>query len=712
MIKTQREELQTMITTQDKKTLPIKAFVQIYPRVSTPEQKKNVSAEMQQDKQFALRCGWTEELIIMDTRDLGVSGRLRMEQREAFSDMIVRISQGKVKIIIAANVSRLFRDRWGREYARFMEICYTYGVRVVIPNKTRTGIEYIYDFSMSTDVELFRRKCEESWSYIENHVGMMHAYRNELGYSGCWVGGMIPSGFTINLQEFVNGKENPCYQKYTPYTPWAVHVARLTQRYRELAGNINELFRELEATGFLFPSLDETYPKELRTCIPITAVYENPDAPKDERVIKGYRITSLYGLASILRQPANIGHFVYKGVIRYNNHPAIVDYMDFIYAFNRLSPVNLDGTPNTTYLERAGRYVKRYSSEKPAYLKNHIRPADEKRFTSYTKDVETKGRGVIPFYHFYRRGGGVNRDEYMVSALDVDKFFLARFVQRLQTPVAQTEFESFLDQDTAEQQAHIKRLAELQVHIEATKSLMAKLKRRISNIENKKKDDSILTPEEQKAEEEAEAELVDEINKAYRGHKLELARLENEHERLITTGSEVEKRRSYKKFMRDTGEAWEEVVTQEDIIELIALFVEKVVYEQISPQFFTLTIFWKDDEWEIDHAIIFKGACPSPQWSKEEEAILRRLYPSASGKDLLQALPLRSLEAMKLHAFLLGIKRPGRKKEGNVRIFCLKDLEIMQQCGLDPYAIPGKAGAKLASGWHIVSGDGFTSQCT
>src|SRR6266571_9452247 len=143
MLQTEREEMQGLIQTTDKTRLPLTSFVQIYPRVSTPEQKKNVSAEMQQDKKFALRCGWTDDLIIMDTRDLGVSGRVRMEDRLAFSEMIFRISQGKVKIIIAANVSRLFRDRWGKEYARFMEICYTYGVKVVIPNKTRTGIEYI-----------------------------------------------------------------------------------------------------------------------------------------------------------------------------------------------------------------------------------------------------------------------------------------------------------------------------------------------------------------------------------------------------------------------------------------------------------------------------------------------------------------------------------------------------------------------------------------
>src|SRR5437763_1527980 len=95
----EREREQTTVIASSEQKLPIEAYVQVYPRVSTPEQKKNVSAEMQQDKRFALRCGWTDERIIMDTRDLGLSGQLRMEERPAFSEMIASIGKGKIKVI-------------------------------------------------------------------------------------------------------------------------------------------------------------------------------------------------------------------------------------------------------------------------------------------------------------------------------------------------------------------------------------------------------------------------------------------------------------------------------------------------------------------------------------------------------------------------------------------------------------------------------------
>jgi hypothetical protein len=80
-----------------------------------------------------------------------------------------------------------------------------------------------------------------------------------------------------------------------------------------MCGNINELYRELERTGLLFPPLDDSFPKELRGKIHLKPVYENPDAPKEQKVITGYKIASVSGLAGILSNPANIGHFVYKG---------------------------------------------------------------------------------------------------------------------------------------------------------------------------------------------------------------------------------------------------------------------------------------------------------------------------------------------------------------------------------------------------------------
>ncbi len=243
---TRKEEAPTW-----KQELPTDHYTQIYPRVSSPEQKKNVSAEMQQDKGFALLCGWIEERIIMDTDDLGLSGQLRMEDRPAFVKMLRNIANGTIKVVIAAQVDRLFRDRWGQEYSKFMEICFTYGVKVVTPNPYRTGIDFVYDFSIPWHIDKFRRKCEEAWNYIENHIGRMLAAREELALAGFWACGNLPIGYLVDRREKVDGVKNPQHRKYIVYKPHAAIVVWLFLRFRELAGQINELFREISRYAHL-----------------------------------------------------------------------------------------------------------------------------------------------------------------------------------------------------------------------------------------------------------------------------------------------------------------------------------------------------------------------------------------------------------------------------------------------------------------------------
>ncbi len=240
--------------------LPLASYVQIYPRVSTPEQKKNVSAEMQLDKKFALLCGWPEELIIVDDRDLGLSGQLRMEERPAFNEMNRKIASGQIKIVIVAQVDRLFRDRWGAEYAKFMEICYTYGVKVVTLNHTRTAIDFIYNFSISWHVDQFRRKCEEAWKYIEGHVYRMLGAREEAAKAGRWTGHNIPIGFMPDLRERVEGKRNPQYKRWTAYHPHLERLDWLYKRYGQLGGGLHDLFREVHRQKTSSPRLKSGSP--------------------------------------------------------------------------------------------------------------------------------------------------------------------------------------------------------------------------------------------------------------------------------------------------------------------------------------------------------------------------------------------------------------------------------------------------------------------
>ncbi len=674
-----------------KQELPIKHHAQIYPRVSSPEQKKNVSAEMQQDNGFALLCGWIEELIIMDTDDLGLSGQLRMEDRPAFVKMLRNIAIGLVKVIIAAQVDRLFRDRWGQEYSKFMEICYTYGVKVVTPNPNRTAIDFVYDFSIPWHVDKFRRKCEEAWNYIENHIGRMLAARDELAMAGFWACGNLPIGYIVDRRAKVDGVKNPLYRKYIVYEQHAVIIRWLFARYRELAGQVNELFREISRREILFPAFDESIDEELLTRYRLKRVL-------DERGrIKGYTLASTLGLRSILSNPAYAGYWVYKGVVvRSDNHEAIVDLGTFLYAFNRLSATNLDGTPNEFFIERQGRYVKRHNAATPALLKNHITSGTE-GYTLYSRTFplqgsKTAGTAAVA-YSFYPKTSGIRGAAYMIPASEVDSIFLARFIYRLQHTQC---FDDFLTHESADQAAQMQLQQDIDRDIKAVKSLIAKLKRRLTllTVEDENEEEAETSTGEGKKDEEEE--LVREVKRAYKGHKAELARLEQRQKEAMSSFDQAETRRTYKQLMHDAGEAWEDVVPPEEIPLMVDTFVKYVVLTSLSPRFYKITIHWYDPEWGIDERVCFKGGNPALHWKHEEDNILRTHYPSATREELMRLLPARSYTAMKCRASTLRVKRViVEKGEQLTWTFCWQDLAIMDQYRLTEEQLRQSVGANL-----------------
>src|SRR5256885_12019881 len=72
--------------------LPLAYDCVIYPRISTPGQRGNVSSELQLKEDgelwnLALNCGWIEKQIRFPKDDMELSGRLRMEDRPAFKLM-------------------------------------------------------------------------------------------------------------------------------------------------------------------------------------------------------------------------------------------------------------------------------------------------------------------------------------------------------------------------------------------------------------------------------------------------------------------------------------------------------------------------------------------------------------------------------------------------------------------------------------------------
>ena len=650
---------------------------QVYPRVSTPDQKKNVSAEMQQDKGFATLCGWVDDgvSIIVDTRDLGLSGQLKMEERPAFVDMLRRIASGTIKVVIAAQVDRLFRDRWGAEYSKFMEICYTYGVKVVTPNPWRTGIDFVYDFSVPWHIDKFRRKCEEAWSYLENHVyGRMLAAQKELGETGYWSGGSIPIGYIVDRREKVDGRKNLNYRKYIIYEPHSQVVRWLFERYRELAGQLNELMREIERRPYLFSTFDISVEAELITRYANKKVYS-----EDEKTLLGYTIASSSGLHSLLSNPAYVGYWIYNSVVvSSDNHKPIVDYGLFLYAFNRLSSCYLDGTPNEPNLEKRKRYIKKHRADKPALLKNHIESEDQ-GYTINTCDVpllgeKTRGTAAM-FYGFYPRKSGVRPSaKYMIPALDIDNFFLEQFIKRLQNT---NEFDNFLSKESAEQQAQFQLQKDIERDIKAVEAQMTRIVKQIDMGE-------LTNPE-----------LLKRVNTTYTRLQEDLARLRERQQDGSKNKNQANQRRTYAQMMNEAGKCWDELELPEEIPLMIDTFVRKVVIEPLSPRFYTISIYWLDPEWGIDKALCFRAGNPSLQWSKQEDELLKHHYSRASREELLQAIPSRSFNAMRHRAHILKLPRLVYEASFMPTTICWRDFQFMQEHSLTEEQLQAKKDGKL-----------------
>ena len=624
--------------------LPTASYVQIYPRVSTPEQKKNVSAEMQIDKKFALTCGWLEELIIVDNRDLGLSGQLRMEDRPAFNEMNRKIASGQVKIVIVAQVDRLFRDRWGQEYAKFMEICYTYGVKVLTLNPTRTAIDFIYDFSISWHVDQFRRKCEEAWRYIEGHVYRMLGAREEAAKAGRWTGHNMPAGYMPDFREKVDGKRNPNYMRWMVYRPHLERMNWLYQRYRRLGGSLYDLFREINRQKDFFPPFEEDVPDVVLThCRLLMHLFKDREEVNVEELRgMGFTVQSPEGLKRMLANPFYGGMLVYKGIlIDSENHEPAIDVGTFLYAFNRLSPTNLDGTPNAYVEERKKVYAKRFKSKMVAALHGKIEAAypGYKVYLRDTPSTDESRRKANPqseevkrYYAFYDYGEPMKHLKYLLPVIEVDGCFFKHFIKTLQDA---NEFEDYLEHEQKEIEQRQTDLEAVERDIHATKLAMQRIEESVEEITSKK--------------------LAEKVNARYAGLEQELARLEEKKVMILSTRTRAQRRMGYRELMKKVGNHWHEIVQAEQLPEMIDTFVEKVVLEPISPRFYTLTVYWRDPEWGVDELLCFREHAPCMQWSGEDDALLREKYPAGTAEELINLFPDRNPVGIGKRARRLGI---------------------------------------------------------
>jgi len=599
--------------------LPLTAKVGVYARQSSLMQVKNYkeSTEMQTTDliAFAHRLGWTDELIILFNEDLGVSGKLRIDQREGLRSLVDLIQQDTLKAVIVFLEDRLFRDETAIQVNVFIELCKEHGVLVLTPHMT-------YDFSNVYHVKQFRWKCEAAADFLREYVAQrLHGAKARVSERGDYDGRGISVGFIVDRREriVVDGKDvrNPQYMKFMVYEPHAEVVRWLFQRYFELGGKARLLYREIQTYPVLFPAFPQDADK--RDIVKI----------KLKKVPGGYHI-SYSGLRDLLVNIAYIGWWIYHDRVVKNNHNPVLAEDLFWYAFTRLSPYTPDGEVNEQKPIRT-RYQRIASEQCQALLKDCIDTTPEERGAYVTY----KFRG---WYYILRNTDAHVLADTHITTIPVailDEIYTQKLVEHLQATKQFEHYHQYAEQAQIEQEKEC-------VSIQAQ---LKEIEKQLAGIVQ-----SLMLPPDI-LDEVAQKELARK-HKTLQGTKEELQR-KIESTRGNTRAKEL---LEYRELVGQLAPHWHELSFVDKKI-LVDALTELVVFDEITPHFLHMTIYWRDPQWGEDSCTIWRKKGPLPTWKAEEDVILRANYYNEPQEAILTALPRRSWQSVMQRASQLGIHR-------------------------------------------------------
>lgn len=662
--------------------LPVAVDCVIYPRVSTAGQKDNVSAELQLKEDgelwnLALRLGWKQAQVRHPKDDMALSGRLRMEDRPAFQRMLQWIIKGEVRAVIAVNVDRLFRDKWGTEYSKFMEICEQHGVLVITP-------DMVYDFSDRFCVKLFRDRCIQAWEYLEYQVyKRMLGAKDFLGETGRWAGGNLPPGYIVD-----RNKKSPTFRRYVRYMPWCPIILRMFERYRELNDNLMELHREYDALPFMFPDFEAWVDPEIIAKV------------KLRRVPGGYTM-SLSAMTRMLINPVYIGWWIYENNILVdeagkpiiNHEPVIPPERQeelFWHVFRQRSPYAIDGSKNTdTIGQRPRRYTQLDSPPNPAMLKKLVTAADPAYIVRVVPQYNAKSFRTGKYLYAFkqRMNGYASGSKYQLATSTVDTVYWHSLMLHLWQTEDFTDYAKTEVQENTTKEAEIQ---EAQAQAAACDRKIAKLLKRLDVAEEGEDDEEdrkVFTEEEQEAQEKALKKLIKYLKDEIAKFTAEKTRQEKRLEKLQEGKGDTYAAQmiEYHDLLRELGDRAREIYSIEELYDVVETFTIAVTLDTVSPRVWKMTIAWRDPQWGQDEIVSLRVAGnPSVTWTDEEREILRMQYGISTRQELLELLPTRSWIGIRTIASEMGLRR---NRDDHENLFpydiCLADWQAIQEYGLE-----------------------------
>jgi DNA invertase Pin-like site-specific DNA recombinase len=489
----QRYHLKQSSKQLDRGKFPVDKPIVVYYRQSTAAQVGNISTAIQQEDlpKYAEKLGWHQNNIILIDTDEGISGQKSIDERQGMSDLYGMIISRKISAVLCADVDRLFRDKWNIEPSKFRRACTENNVMVITP---RT----IYDFcGPDADYSEYRwaRDTEMAADFIKRYIqGKLYDARMREAYAGKWTGHTVPLGFLVDEST----------KRYTPFIECKDVIASYYQKIVANRGNIRATAYDIMQQGPYLPDFDNA---DLLSAIAERGCRFIKHA-KLKRGDNGMYYPKEQTLRDMFTNIAYIGSFVINGQIIEHNHPGIVPENLFWQAFNLMSPVMPDGTPNPDYRSRLS---PKQQAVRGPYRKPEIeasrgiqRPLYEGLIWSQTKRGDWRKAGVKwserdnrYSYHFNESRADWGEPIWARSADLVDRYIDDRFLSMVSASCSEdtwigiiASFSADLTSERASNDAQIRALVDeietvsLNMSRAKTQSAYTRMETRLQNLES------------------------------------------------------------------------------------------------------------------------------------------------------------------------------------------------------------------------------------
>jgi len=587
---------ENLLTTETQ--LPINRPLAIYYRQSTDEQVGNISTTVQTVDMVnhIKRYGWDEKNIIMIDMDEGVSGTKKIDEREGMSTLFGLITQNKIGAVACQDEDRLFRDVTQIQVNIFIEACKAHKVLVITPSM-------IYNFAheqMGTfHARQFRFRSEMAADYIDTVIkGKLLSAKRSLSMRGRWTGSPMPVGFMVDTRKtFPDGSKNENWRNFEVFEPYASVVREYYRLFLFYSGCIRKTLRHIHKHGPFFPNPAECSPPE-----GYRVVYRiKPNT-------HGWCIKSVHALGQMLTHAAYAGHWVVDGaIVKWNNHPAIVDEATFARSFNYLSPIDLNGKKNPQHKSYAMNVRPSLDEERDV-----DRPLFSGMIFSFwegrRKAVGTNWKNQYNTYNYVFAGNdGYGEAIWQKRANYIDASVSALLLEKLKLTFDYDTWSSAIQTS----------LVGFDAQRKLKKSQLQQLKTVMENLVTSLT--SLSAPQ-----------LIAAVEKKYEAAQEEFDRLQAELSVITSDEDKLQRFEKMKNNFEEVLARWE-LMTTDEKREVSHAFVDKLEVTQQEDRTLSLEIFWKDGS--TDQLLLEHLAGNGTRWLPQEVQHLIELVESGAGKN-------------------------------------------------------------------------------